>query len=1486
MKLTIGSWLREWLRAARVAFVCLVGAAALGQAPSTTTVTGTVYLANGQPGSGTLVLNWPTFTTAAGQLVVADSTTVTIPTDGFVSVNLVANQGSTPAGEYYTARFYMSDGSTQTQYWVVPAAASATLAAVQSQVMPAAQAVQAVSKAYVDEAIAELAGSQITSSGGSLTGPLYLNGDPTAPLQAADKHYVDTELSQALPLSGGTLAGPLTVGGALLGASSVRFSGLAAASGANCLQVDNAGNVTNTGAACGAGGGSGSGTVNSGTTNQVAVYSASGTAVGGSNSLSLPGTISGAGVNDTNRPWVDTFTVPAPGATCGSGTDEFAKLCQLDVNAQGTYTGSIERSTGVSGTTVTGSVNPFAPYLTAIPFVGTPVDSIKRLAPGTLYTAPSEVDIPTGGEIDGQSTYLFNGSPVTGTWITAASNFSFAPTSSVAGNVLVNMGNSSSTSSATFSLVNKLHNIGVDCGTTPWSTGVEEGQSQQGMEIYALSVRDCTYGLSVDNLGNGDGGAQNHGDIYRNNFVLGAPSTLGVTSVVVTAGGSYSQAPAVTISGCTPNPNAVASLTGTAVTSVTIVNASGNGYGLLCPPGSTTVSFATTFGSGAAATAVLSASPPPVGIAMGRAHTSGGGLYFSNGVVGSGTAISRGTGVTLDNSNEILLNQYVESAETALCAGCHTSGSITGNMILGLRVQGSNEPIQNALQLGLSASTAKLGQLSVFDIAGSTLRNWVNDANPDGGICRNDIWNGLGVPAYIRGTDMVFSMCHGIATTGLVLSNSFYNCGSCTVANQPRQYLPGKLVGGYVQSMSLGDTAQSVGIGTNGNFDTSNAHKSDFAHAGLVPIQLDPSVTVNVGDLVGVSTNTVVTGQSIAGGVDMSTATFPVSGYTGWLFGTIAAFSGTDGATSIPSAPSTGSVTVTPSASGSVTYSYQFTASTGKDKTESAPSSTVTTSTGPASLVAMAHNTIAGLATGDYNVYRTALGSSTLPTLTAAMCGTQLCSISGWTGATGYTWAPTAGFSGGSCTVEPTVTLYVSGGAPAGWYISNAGNCTGTPTITLTKSTCETGWIGSISSSTSFIDYGWCGDGSTPPASGILAPLVALNLQYNGTPGTGNVNGPGSSINNDLSSYNGITGQVIKDSGVAAASLTANTAPLWLQYLGTGADGAYTCTSGTCAAIAGEKYYSSFNVSSGAVQLMNSFLVAHVTGACTINGTIIGNGAETGLATSGIGGAGSGGSGGGTAAGTAGTATYLSVTLSGNTAGSAGAAGAASGGNGGNGGGPTTSVQRTILGNGIGLDGFLLQGAPGHAGGSSGGVAGAPGGGVVLICGSITGTGTIDVSGSNGGAVAANSTGGGSGGGGGVVILSSQAAETFGIAIDTGGGAGGQASVPYAAPVGTSSVATGNQGTIPPILTLGVTSGALSSCTVTNAGSGLGASPSINFGVLGGGGTGGTIMPTYSGGAVASCTASGGSGYTASTFTTAGNGGYGGAGWSAEFSGW
>jgi hypothetical protein len=204
-----------WFRAAKWIGIGLTVTAlawiAFAESVGTTTVHGTVYQANGSPGSGSLQLSWPAFTTAGNQAVAAGRTTVTIGQDGVINVNLAPNLGSTPAGLYYTAVYHMADGTTSTEYWVVPPGGLVNIAQIRAQVMPAAQAVQAVSKAYVDQAIQSINQGSLTSTGGQLTGPLYLNGDPTLALQAADKHYVDATFAQAAPLTGATMTGPLTL---------------------------------------------------------------------------------------------------------------------------------------------------------------------------------------------------------------------------------------------------------------------------------------------------------------------------------------------------------------------------------------------------------------------------------------------------------------------------------------------------------------------------------------------------------------------------------------------------------------------------------------------------------------------------------------------------------------------------------------------------------------------------------------------------------------------------------------------------------------------------------------------------------------------------------------------------------------------------------------------------------------------------------------------------------------------------------------------------------------------------------------------------------------------------------------------------------------------------------------------------------------------------------------------------------------------------
>jgi hypothetical protein len=63
-----------------------------------TTVTDTVYLADGTPAQGSLILTWPAFVTPAGTAADAGNTTVKLGADGSLSVALGAERGRKSGG--------------------------------------------------------------------------------------------------------------------------------------------------------------------------------------------------------------------------------------------------------------------------------------------------------------------------------------------------------------------------------------------------------------------------------------------------------------------------------------------------------------------------------------------------------------------------------------------------------------------------------------------------------------------------------------------------------------------------------------------------------------------------------------------------------------------------------------------------------------------------------------------------------------------------------------------------------------------------------------------------------------------------------------------------------------------------------------------------------------------------------------------------------------------------------------------------------------------------------------------------------------------------------------------------------------------------------------------------------------------------------------------------------------------------------------------
>ncbi len=220
--------------------------------PTLTSVVDTVYLANGSPAAGILVITWPAFVTASGTAVAAGVLDVTLGTGGALNVALAANAGANPPGVYYTVVYQLGPGEVRTEYWVVPTSSPATLAQVRTtpgagtaappaseQYVNTALAGKAndsavvhlagtetvtgtksfsvppnvptpvgtgdvANKAYVDNSIAGVgAGNYLPTAGGTMTGTLTLSASPTAPLQAAPKQYVDLSAASKADLVSG-----------------------------------------------------------------------------------------------------------------------------------------------------------------------------------------------------------------------------------------------------------------------------------------------------------------------------------------------------------------------------------------------------------------------------------------------------------------------------------------------------------------------------------------------------------------------------------------------------------------------------------------------------------------------------------------------------------------------------------------------------------------------------------------------------------------------------------------------------------------------------------------------------------------------------------------------------------------------------------------------------------------------------------------------------------------------------------------------------------------------------------------------------------------------------------------------------------------------------------------------------------------------------------------------------------------------------------
>jgi trimeric autotransporter adhesin len=135
-------------------FLFVATAILMAQGPSTTTITGIVYRADGTPAGGTLLISWPAFTTNAGQAVAAGTKSVLVGNAGALSVGLAPNAGATPANMVYTIVYQLDDGTVKTEYWSVPTSSPTTIANVRTILGSGGSAAAPVSKQYVDTALA------------------------------------------------------------------------------------------------------------------------------------------------------------------------------------------------------------------------------------------------------------------------------------------------------------------------------------------------------------------------------------------------------------------------------------------------------------------------------------------------------------------------------------------------------------------------------------------------------------------------------------------------------------------------------------------------------------------------------------------------------------------------------------------------------------------------------------------------------------------------------------------------------------------------------------------------------------------------------------------------------------------------------------------------------------------------------------------------------------------------------------------------------------------------------------------------------------------------------------------------------------------------------------------------------------------------------------------------------------------------------------
>ncbi len=176
-----------------------------GAGPTLCEIDDTVYRADGTPAQGAIVILWPAFTTAAGQPIAPGSLTVQLGPNGHFDASLAPNAGASPVGTYYRATYKLNDGSTNSEYWVVPNTPTTTIGAIRSNLVPANVAAQFLTRQFADANYMSLTANQTVSGINTFTGSPAVP-TPQNPTDTANKAYVDANVGS------GNLSAPPPIG--------------------------------------------------------------------------------------------------------------------------------------------------------------------------------------------------------------------------------------------------------------------------------------------------------------------------------------------------------------------------------------------------------------------------------------------------------------------------------------------------------------------------------------------------------------------------------------------------------------------------------------------------------------------------------------------------------------------------------------------------------------------------------------------------------------------------------------------------------------------------------------------------------------------------------------------------------------------------------------------------------------------------------------------------------------------------------------------------------------------------------------------------------------------------------------------------------------------------------------------------------------------------------------------------------------------------